>query len=138
MNDKIFFDTNVLVYMQSGFDTSKTNICRQLFERNATDNLIVLSTQILQEFFITMTRKLGHDPITVKDIIILFAEFEIVTNTQHLIFQAIDISVLHKLSFWDSLVVSAAAAANCKTIYSEDMNHGQMIRGVEIINPFKG
>ncbi len=137
MRDKVFFDTNILVYMQSGMDPAKTKVSRQLFEHNSLDNLIVLSTQILQEFYVAMTRKMGHDPLVIKNVLVLFSEFEIVPVSTSILFDAIDISVLHKLSFWDSLVVSAASAGNCKFIYSEDFNHGQVIRGVEIVNPFK-
>ncbi len=136
MRDKIFIDTNILVYMQSGLDPSKTKISRQLFEKSSSENLIVISTQILQEFYITMTRKFGHDPITIKKLLSLFTGFEIVSNNTSTIFDAIDISVLHQLSFWDGLVISAAMMGNCNIIYSEDLNHGQVIRGVEIVNPF--
>ena len=137
MSDKVFMDTNILIYMQSGLDPVKTRICRKLFEQASSDNLIVLSTQILQEFYVAMTRKLGHDSITIKNILSLFNDFEIVKIDSAIIFDAIDISVLHQLSFWDSLVISAANAGNCKVLYSEDLNHGQVIRGVEVVNPFK-
>lgn len=137
MKNKIFFDTNILVYLQSGLDPMKTKICRQLFETSASQNILVISTQILQEFYVTMTRKLGHDPITIKKLLSLFTDFEIVMTHPANIFEAIDISVLHQLSFWDSLVLSAAIAGHCKYIYSEDLQHGLVIRGVEIVNPFK-
>lgn len=137
MRSKIFFDTNILIYMQSGLDAAKTDISRSLFEQSSSDSLVVLSSQILQEFYITMTKKLGHDPITVKKLLLLFSDFEIVSNHTSIIFDAIDISVLHQVSFWDALVISAAISGNCKTLYSADLNHGQIIRGVQIINPFK-
>lgn len=137
MKNKVFIDTNILVYMQSGLDPSKTKISRQLFETCASQNLIVLSTQILQEFYVTMTRKLGHDPVTIKKLLSLFTDFEIIMNTPGNIFEAIDISVLHQLSFRDSLICSAAISGNCKYIYSEDLHHGLVIRGVEVVNPFK-
>jgi len=136
MTDKIFFDTNILVYLQSGLDPHKTGISRHLFEQCASDHLLVLSTQVLQEFYITMTRKLGHDPVRIKNILHLFSDFEIIFNSPPIIFEAIDISVLQQLSFWDSMIISAAAAGHCKILYSEDMQHGQVIRGVQIINPF--
>ena len=112
MRDKIFFDTNILVYMQSGLDPLKTKRCRQIFEKSSSENLVVISTQILQEFYITMTRKLSHDPITIKKLLFLFTDFEIVSNNTPIIFEAIDISVLHQLPFWDSLIISAAIARN--------------------------
>ena len=137
MRDKVFIDTNILVYMQSGIDEVKMMTSRELFEHASSQQLIVLSTQILQELYITMTRKLGHDPITIKKLLGLFIDFEIVTINPAILFDAIDTSVLHQISFWDGLVISAASISNCKILYSEDLNHGQIINGVMIVNPFK-
>jgi len=137
MRDKVFFDTNILVYLQTGMDAAKTKVSRQIIEKSSSENLVVLSTQILQEFYVAMTRKLGHDPITIKNILLLFTDFEIVTINPSIIFDAIDISVLQQLSFWDSLIISAASYSHCKKVYSEDLTHGQVIRGVEIVNPYK-
>ncbi|MFZ1678590.1 MAG: PIN domain-containing protein [Saprospiraceae bacterium] len=137
MRDKVFFDTNILIYMQSGMNPAKMKTSRQLFEKSSSDHLIVLSTQVLQEFFVAMTRKLNHDPITIKNLLNLFDDFEIVTINTSIIFEAIDTSVLNQLSFWDSLIICSAVSSHCKVIYTEDMNHGQVIRGVEIVNPFK-
>lgn len=123
--------------MQSGMDISKMKRSKELFNQTAEENLVVLSTQILQEFFVTMTKKLGHDPLVIKNLLTLFKDFEIININTPIIFEAIDISVLKRISFWDSLVISSASAGNCRIIYSEDLNHGQMIGGVEIINPFR-
>ena len=137
MRDKVFIDTNILIYMQSGMSPAKMKISRTLFEKSSSDHLVVLSTQVLQEFYVAMTRKLNHDPMTIKNILVLFDDFEVVTINSIIIFDAIDTSVLHQLSFWDSLIICAASASHCKVIYTEDLNHGQVIRGVEIVNPFK-
>jgi len=137
MRDKVFIDTNILVYLQSGLDANKTKKCKELFHNLAEDNLIVLSTQIMQEFYVTMTKKLGYDLLEIKNLLFLFNDFEIINVNASIIFEAIDISVLHKISFWDSLVISSASSGNCKIIYSEDLNHGQMIGGIQIVNPFK-
>ena len=137
MRDKVFIDTNILMYMQSGMNMEKTKISRRLFEKLSSDHLIVLSTQVLEEFYVALTRKLKHDPITIKNLLLLFDDFEIVTINSLIIFDAIDLSVTHQLSFWDSLIICSALSSQCKVIYSEDLNHGQLIRGVEIINPFK-
>lgn len=136
MRDKVFIDTNILVYLQSGMDVHKTKISKELFHSLAEKNLIVLSTQVLQEFYVAMTKKLGHNPLDIKNLLFLFKDFEIINVNSSIIFEAIDISVLHKISFWDSLLISSASAGNCKIIYSEDLNHGQMIGGVQIINPY--
>jgi predicted nucleic acid-binding protein len=136
MNDKVFFDTNILVYLQSGMDPVKSAISRSWFEKHTEDNSLVLSSQVLQEFYVAMTRKLHHDPLKVKNIIILMQEFEVVNIQPMIIFEAIDLSILHRISFWDSLLLSSASIAQCSTLLSEDLNHGQVIRGVEVVNPY--
>lgn len=71
-----------------------------------------------------------------KNIIHNFRNMEIVNNDLELIEQAIDISIISQLSFWDSLIIAAAEKANCEFIFSEDLNNGQTYRGVMVINPF--
>ena len=65
-----------------------------------------------------------------------FTVFEVVQVTTERILRAVDISVFHQLSFWDSLIISTAEAARCETLLTEDMNDGQIIEGVRIVNPF--
>lgn len=96
----------------------------------------VISTQVLQEFYVASTKKLGVEPLIAKEIMHAFTNFEIVTITSDLIMQAIDCSILNKISFWDSLIVTAAEATHCNVIWTEDLNHNQIIRGVKIQNPF--
>ena len=96
----------------------------------------VISTQVLQEFYVAATKKLKADPVIVKDIMRSFENFEIVTITPTIINDAIDCSILNVLSFWDALIVSAAGYAKCAKLWSEDLNTGQVIRGVKIENPF--
>ena len=62
--------------------------------------------------------------------------FEVVQVTTEYILRAVDISAFHQLSFWDSLIISTAEAARCETLLTEDMNDGQIIEGVRIVNPF--
>jgi predicted nucleic acid-binding protein len=96
----------------------------------------VISTQIMQEFYVAATRKLGVAPLVAKGVLKTFATFEIVTISPPLIQEAIDCSILNQVSFWDALVLAAAAAAGCSTVYSEDLNAGQTILGVKVQNPF--
>jgi predicted nucleic acid-binding protein len=71
------------------------------------------------------------------NIINSYEHFEIVTINLEIIKNAIDLSILNKLSFWDSLIISAAYSSKCKILMTEDLNHGQIINGVEIVNPLK-
>ena len=97
----------------------------------------VISTQILQELYVTATTKLRVEPFLAKSIIHAYENMEIVNIDANLIREAIDTSILNKISFWDSLVIVAAESARCEALYTEDLNPGQIIRSVRIENPFQ-
>ena len=133
---KVFFDTNVLVYAQDLDAPHKRERSRQLMAEVAAVGCGVISTQVLQEYYVTATRKLGVTPLAAKSVVQSFRMFEIVQLSPDLIEQAIDRSVLSQLSFWDALIVAASAASGCTTIYSEDLNAGPAIGGVRVVDPF--
>lgn len=132
---KIFVDTNILVYSMDKHDLQKMKKSRSMLKKLKKEMHGVISTQVLQEFYVAATKKLKADPITVKDIIRSFENFEIVTITPAIINDAIDCSILNMISFWDALIVSAAEYAKCSQLWTEDLNTGQVIRGVKIVNP---
>jgi predicted nucleic acid-binding protein len=136
MSEKIFFDTNILVHALDNGDGKKRKRARQILREAGESNCGVLSTQVLQEFYVVTTKKIGLDPLAAKEIIRHFQNFETVVITTQLIAEAIDCSVLNRISFWDSLIVVAAESALCGAILSEDLSDGQIIRGVRIKNPF--
>mgnify|MGYP003970427191 FL=1 len=136
MMSKVFIDTNILVYAMDVHDIEKQQTCRRRLKSLTQDNTGVLSTQVLQEFYVTATRKLSVDPLAAKEMLISFDHFEIVINTPQIINEAIDCGIINKLSFWDALIVVAAENAKCDTILTEGLNHGQIIRGMKIKNPF--
>jgi predicted nucleic acid-binding protein len=76
-------------------------------------------------------------PLAAKAILKTFSAFDVVEISPVLIQDAIDFSVLNTLSFWDSLILAAAASAGCATLYTEDLNHGQVILGVQVQNPLQ-
>jgi len=136
MNDKIFLDTNILVYALDNKNPRKRDIAREVLRKLSKSKSATLSTQILQEYFVVATKKLGIEPLVAKKLINLFQNFEIIVPDLTLINTAIDTLILNKLSFWDSMVIVAAAQANCSAILTEDLNNGQIINGVKIVNPF--
>jgi predicted nucleic acid-binding protein len=136
MSGKTFLDSNVLAYAQDKGAPTKRSRSRDLIISLAKSGDGVISTQVMQEFYIAATRKLGVEPIAAKGILKTFSLFEVVQVTPELIHEAIDCSILNTLSFWDSLVLAAAASAGCTTLYTEDLNDGQTILGVKIHNPF--
>jgi predicted nucleic acid-binding protein len=135
MPGKVFLDVNILTYAHDSGTPDKQRRSRDLIAKVGESGDGVISTQILQEFYVAATRKLGVPPLAAKGVLKTFAVFEIVQVTQDLIEEAIDCSILNELSFGDSLVLAAAAAAGCSTLYTEDLNAGQTILGVRIQNP---
>ena len=83
-----------------------------------------------------MTRKMGVEPVLVKGLLQLLRQFEIVTVDFDSTTNAIDFSIIHQLSFWDALIISSAQKANCSTVITEDLNSGQVVAGIKIVNPF--
>jgi len=113
----------------------KQQKCRSLLKTLKHDQRGVISTQVMQEFYVAATKKLGAEPLAVKDILNSFERFETVIIAPVIIKEAIDCSILNRLSFWDALIIAAAESANCEKLWSEDLDDGQVIRGVRIENP---
>ena len=110
---KAFLDTNVFVYAIDESDPRKHEIARRVIETVADAGEAVVSTQILQEFYVVATRKSGHDPIRIKSVVQEIVRNEVTTIDVALIEREIDISIVHSLSFWDNLLGAAACATNC-------------------------
>ena len=134
---KIFIDTNILIYSMDPFDPEKRQRSRALLKTLKNDIRGVISTQVMQEFYVAATKKLGAEPLVVKDILNTFERFETVVIMPDIIKEAIDCGIINRLSFWDALIVAAAESANCERLWTEDLNDGQVIRGVRIENPIK-
>jgi len=134
---KGFIDTNVLIYQLDSRDKIKQKKCRDLVKALVINHEAVISTQILQEFYVACTTKLKIKPILVKGMMHGFENMEVVSVGPELINDAIDTSIQYKLSFWDSLVIVSAESAKCQFLYTEDLNEGQIVRNVKIQNPIK-
>ncbi|MCK4764182.1 MAG: PIN domain-containing protein [Candidatus Aminicenantes bacterium] len=132
---KIFIDTNILVYSMDNNEPGKKEKCRTILKSIKKEHTGVISTQVLQEFYVTATKKLKVDPFIAKNILHSFEHFEIVTLNIDIIKEAVDCSILNKISFWDSLIITAAEFSRCEQVWTEDLNSGQVIRGVKIYNP---
>jgi predicted nucleic acid-binding protein len=136
MAERSFLDTNVLVYTDDADAPGKQSKALDLYERLARERSGVVSTQVLQEYFVASTRKLGVDPELARRKVELFGTLGLVVLDRTQILGAIDLLRLHGLSFWDALIVQAALDANCRVLYSEDFQSGRAIRGLRIRNPF--
>jgi len=139
MSGKYFADTNILVYAFDGSATEKQQIAQQLLDDFGGNGMLVLSTQVLQEFFVISTRKLAK-PLPIGDayeLIRQFSLYPLVQLSPELILRAISRTRDDAFSFWDSLIVEAALQANCDVLFSEDMQDGRKIGSLVIRNPFK-
>jgi len=134
---KSFLDSNILLYAVDKSNPSKRQRARAVLKELIKSGNGVVSTQVAQEFFVIATKKLGVDPLAAKRVVELLAELEFVILDLELITQAIDCSILSKISFWDALIVVSARASGCKTLLSEDLSHAQLINGVRVHNSFK-
>jgi predicted nucleic acid-binding protein len=136
--DKIFVDTNVLVYGHDVDAGQKHQIAQGLLVELWNNRTGVLSVQVLQEFYVTVTRKLVH-PLSAKEgrnIIRNYLSWHIEINDSLSVLDASRIEENFKISFWDALIVAAASKANVSKILTEDLKPGQVIEGILIENPF--
>lgn len=134
---KVFVDTNILIYSLDQSNPGRQKKARSCLEQMQNEEEGVISTQVMQEFYVAATKKLGVEPLTAKGILRLFENFEVVVVTASLIKDAIDCHILNQISFWDALIVMTAESAQCEKIWTEDLNDGQTIQGVRIENPLK-
>ena len=138
MSGKAFLDTNILLYCFDNADSRKQELARNLVNSLLDVDSVRISTQTLQEYYNVITKKLKCDKKEALKNVERYSEiFPVHTNTVKDILSAISISVKNKLSFYDSLIIAAAKAEDCGTVYSEDLNDGQKVDGVKIVNPFK-
>ncbi len=132
-----FVDTNILLYAISTDpkESLKNSIAIQILKRPDC----VLSVQVLQEFYVQATRSSRVDALD-HDLAVGFIKawqrFKIIDNTTQIMTAALEIKAKFKLSYWDSVIIAAAAEANCRTLFTEDLNHGQVVLGVQSTNPF--
>ena len=138
MNAKIFIDTNILVYAFDSSEKEKQEIAQNLLANEGSTGEIALSTQVLQEFFVTVTRKL-KEPLSIDNAsktIQLFSAYPIIQINPRLILRAIERHQYESFSFWDALIVEAALQSDSQILFSEDMQDGQQIGKLKILNPF--
>jgi predicted nucleic acid-binding protein len=137
--DKIFVDTNILVYSHDVDAEQKHQIAQNTLLELWKNRNGVLSVQVLQEFYVTMTRKVLHPipPNSVRNIIRDYFSWHIEINDLNSILIASRIGEDYKISFWDALIVAAALKAKADKILTENLQAGQIIEGIPIENPFK-
>ena len=138
MTGRSFVDTNVIVYLFDDGEPAKQERARRLIADPDSPPLVV-STQVLSECYVTLTRKLEHtlDLPTARVAIERLGQWPVVQTDTALVLAAIETSEQQRLSLWDAMIIEAAAAADCKRLLTEDLQHGATIRGIQIENPFR-
>lgn len=135
-----FLDTNILVYAYDRSAGHKHSLAVQLVEECWKNENGCLSSQVLQEFFVTVTRKIAAplDLQTARQIVADLAHWRLQAPEARDLLQAIDLQQSYQLALWDAMIVQGAASLGCKQLISEDLNHGRMYGDVQVINPFRG
>src|SRR6202045_1164308 len=129
MSARSFFDTNVLVYADDKAAPAKRRRPVDLIAEPRRAGTCVVSLQVLQEYFVTVTRKLHVDPRIARRKVELLAEFDVAAPEVADILAAIDLHRLHGFSFWDALILRAAQQAGCSVLLSEDLQEAREIDG---------
>lgn len=133
-----FFDTNVLVYLFDASAPRKKARSQELLKQVVSEGSALLSTQVLQEFFVAVTRKLSvplpHEQAAraVRDL----ARLPTAQVDAEMILKAIETMRRYRLSFWDSLIIQGALHGGATILYTEDLQHGQVIETLSVENPF--
>lgn len=133
-----FFDTNILVYAYDSHFPDKQQKAQNIVLSAVREGNGVLSTQVLGEFFMVVTKKINK-PLSVsdaRDIIKYMGRMKVQEIDVLIVERALDTLERYKISYWDALIIAAAERAQCKRILSEDLNAGQIYHGIEITNPF--
>jgi predicted nucleic acid-binding protein len=136
MSLRSFFDTNVLIYADDRAAPAKQQRAIELVAEHRKAGTGVVSMQVLQEYFVTVTRKLGVEATVARRKVELLAEFDVAAPDIGDILAAIDLHRLHNFSFWDSLILRAAKQAGCRILFSENFQAQREIDGLRVVNPF--
>jgi len=132
----VFLDTNILLYADDADAGRKADVARALIRRCMLDRTGVLSTQVLQEYYVNARKKLRMDGAAAKARVEVYTGFAVIPILPPLVLAAIDLHRLDMVSFWDALVICAAEQAGCEVLYSEDLQAGRRFGSVRVLNPF--
>ena len=141
MKDSIFIDTNILVYLFDKSEKEKNKRIQALIKDLKETSDLFISAQVLNEFINIVTRKIEH-PIPFEKLEgvlkIITKLFYISPLTFRTSFSAVDLKIKYKFSYWDSLIIVSALENGCNCLYTEDLQHKQIIEEkLKVINPFK-
>lgn len=132
-----FVDTNILVYAHDPTSGAKGVVANALLDRLWDEDIGCVSIQVLQEFYVVGSRKFPGDSILgLRAAVETFGAWRVHQPAAADVVAAIDLHLRHRISFWDAMIVHSARELGCSTLWSEDLNHEQVISGVTVRNPF--
>ena len=133
-----FFDSNVLVYVFDKRAPQKAAVAQRLLSQCAAHGDAVISIQVLQEFYVAVTRKLVPPLLQAEaeGVVREFGRLELVEPDLILVLEAVAVSHRYRLSLWDSLIIQAALRGGAEVLYSEDLQNGQVFEDLTVRNPF--
>jgi len=136
MASRSFVDTHILVYAEASDAPLKQRAALSLLKGLFDEGLGVLSTQVLQEYCNVALKKLKLPAAYVRSQLDFYEQFEVVQVTPAIIHAGLDLHQTRSVAFFDAIVLASAHAAGCDRLWTEDMNAGEMVNGVRIVNPF--
>ena len=137
MNDKVFVDTNILVYAHDRSTGRKHDRAEALLQQIWEAGNGVISTQVLQELCVSLRRKAAQ-PLSATELRRLIEDYlswEVVVNTADATLQALGLESRFRISFWDALILHAAEVSGATVLYSENLSAGQKFGSVQVVNP---
>jgi predicted nucleic acid-binding protein len=136
MTDRSFIDTNVLVYAEASDAPDKQQAALALLKQLYETGTGVLSTQVLQEYCNVAIKKLKLPVAHIRAQLDMYEQFEVVQITPAIIRAGLDLNQTRSVGFYDALIIASAQTAGCNVLFSEDLNTGEVIAGVQLLNPF--
>jgi predicted nucleic acid-binding protein len=136
-NDIVFVDTNILIYAHDKDAGVRWQRASQVLEQLWEARTGRMSVQVLQEFFAVSTGKLkaAVGVAAAREVIRTYSPWVTVPTGVDTVLRASEIAEIAKISFWDGMIIAAAERSDAATLYTEDLNHGQVIAGIRVVNP---
>ena len=132
-----FFDTNILIYSADTEKTSKHVLAADLVEKHLVREDGAVSVQVLREFYYASRRT--KNPLSdeqARTIVEYFSTFRVLSEDAPMVLKAVRRTAEMSISFWDALIVEAALKSGADRLFTEDLQHGQVIEGMRVENPF--
>ncbi|MFI9812413.1 PIN domain-containing protein [Saccharothrix variisporea] len=136
---RVFVDTNILVYAHDPDGGDRHRIAKEVLQELWHDGTGAVSTQVLQEFYNVVRRKMKvpMDRVQARQVIAALSEWHVVETTPLLIVSATKLEEEHTINFWDALIVEAALLSGAETLLSEDLQDGRKFVNLKVHNPFR-